>query len=164
MLLGAWHRGASMSGTADDNDWASDQAGRFWAGGVATALVAALIAAAGYAIASGVLGIEVWVPDADGVLGWSQDLFYGVGAAVVALVCAAVLYLLLLAVPRPLTYFRWIMGLIGVTVVAAPFATDVPLASQVTTAVVATVVVVAIATLLTGVSERLRRTSVRRTS
>ena len=47
----------------------SVNAGRLWAGGVATAVVAALVVVAGVFIARGILGIPVLAPAAAGSLG-----------------------------------------------------------------------------------------------
>jgi hypothetical protein len=63
-------------------------AGRLWAGGVATAVVAALVVVAGVYIARGILGIPVLAPRAAGSLGSSTT-------AVINLVaCVAVISLL----------------------------------------------------------------------
>jgi hypothetical protein len=51
-------------------------AGRLWAGGVATAIVAALVVVAGVYIARGILGIPVLAPRAAGSLGSSTTVVY----------------------------------------------------------------------------------------
>jgi Protein of unknown function (DUF1269) len=56
-------------------------AGRLWAGGVATAIVAALVVVAGVYIARGILGIPVLAPRAAGSLGSSTTAVYTAVAA-----------------------------------------------------------------------------------
>lgn len=122
-------------------------AGRLWAAGLATAAVAGLVALAGSAVTRAVLDVPLLTADpAD--LGWSAAATYAAGAALLALVLTGVLHLLLAAVPRPVAYFGWIVTLVGVVLVVLPFAVVAPRASQVATAVVSGLVVVAIGSLL----------------
>lgn len=131
--------------------------GQFWAGGLATALVAALVALAGRLVAEGLLGVELLPAGETGVLAWSESVSYATGAAALAILATALAHLLVLAVPRPLAFFEWVMGLVGLVLVAAPFAADAPVADRVATAVVAAVVVVAVASLISGLLVMLRR-------
>src|SRR3984885_11863480 len=96
-------------------------AGRLWAGGVATAVVAALVVIAGVYIARSILGIAVLAPKAAGSLGSSTTAVYAAVAAAGALLATGLLHVLLLETPRPVTFFVWITGLADVIVVAAPF-------------------------------------------
>ena len=79
-------------------------AGRLWAGGVATAFVAALAVLAGVLITRGVLGIPVLAPKAASDFGDSSTAVYAGLAAGVALLATALLHVLLLGTPRPLWY------------------------------------------------------------
>src|ERR1700742_1936603 len=58
---------------------------RLWLGGVATAVVAALIVVVGVVIARGILGISVLAPATAGDLGTSATAVYAVFAAACAL-------------------------------------------------------------------------------
>ena len=128
-----------------------------WAGGVATAVVAALVAAVG-AVVSKVIVDAGMLPAGDrGVLGWSKELSYPAGAAVLALVATAVLHLLLVGVPQPMRFFNWLMALVAVLLAVAPFAYEAERASQIATAVVGVVTVIAIRTLLAGAARRAMR-------
>ena len=123
-------------------------AGRLWAGGVATALVAAL---AGVLITRGVLGIPVLAPKAASDFGESSTAVYAGLAAGCALLATALLHVLLLGTPRPFMFFAWITGLADVVAAAAPFTQPAPLASKIFTAIINIVVGVAVISLLSGV-------------
>jgi Family of unknown function (DUF6069) len=132
-------------------------AGRLWAGGVATAVVAALVVIAGVYIARSILGIAVLAPKAAGSLGSSTTAVYAAVAAAGALLATGLLHVLLLETPRPLSFFTWITALAVVILVAAPFSQPAPLASKVFTAIINLVAGVAVISLLSGVA----RTAVR---
>ena len=104
-------------------------AGRLWAGGVATALVAALAVLAGVLITRGVLGIPVLAPKAASDFGDSSTAVYAGLAAGCALLATALLHVLLLGTPRPFMFFAWITGLANVVAAAAPFTQPAPLAA-----------------------------------
>jgi hypothetical protein len=125
---------------------------RLWLGGVATAVVAALIVVVGVVIARGVLGISVLAPATAGDLGTSATAVYAVFAAACALLATGVLNLLLLGAPRPLAFFTWITALATVLAVATPFSQGAPLSSKVFTALINLIVGVAVISLLNGVA------------
>jgi Family of unknown function (DUF6069) len=125
---------------------------RLWLGGVATAVVAALIVVVGVIIARGILGISVLAPATAGDLGTSATAVYAVFAAACALAATGVLNLLLLGAPRPLAFFTWITALAGVLAVATPFSQGAPLSSKVFTALINLLVAVAVISLLNGVA------------
>jgi hypothetical protein len=133
---------------------------QFWAGGVATAVVAALIALVGILVCRWALGIPILAPASDGTWGDAHTGEYVLVAACVALVATGLLYLLVLAAPEPDTFFRWIMGLATLAAVVYPFSTSAPLEQKAATAVVNLVLGVAIISLLTGVASRAIRRSV----
>jgi hypothetical protein len=132
---------------------------QFWAGGVAPAVVAALIALVGILVCRWALGIPILAPASDGTWGNAHTSEYVLVAACIALVATGLLYLLVLAAPEPGTFFRWIMGLATLAAVVYPFSTDAPLEQKTATAVVNLVLGVAITTLLTGVASRAIRRS-----
>lgn len=122
-------------------------ASRLWAAGCATAAVAGLIALAGSAVSQAVLDVPL-VATGIADRGWSTTATVVAGAVTMALVLTGVLHALLAAVPRPVAYFEWIVALLAVVVVAVPFASDAPRGSQVATAVVSGLVMIAIGSLL----------------
>jgi len=133
---------------------------QFWAGGVATAVVAALIALVGILVCRWALSIPILAPASDGDWGDAHTGEYVLVAACIALVATGLLYLLVLAAPEPDTFFRWIMGLATLAAVVYPFSTSAPLGQKAATAVVNLVLGVAIISLLTGVASRaVRRTA-----
>ena len=125
-------------------------ASRLWAGGIATAVVAALVVIAGVFIARHILDIAVLAPKAAGDFGSGSTVVYAAVAAAAALLATALLHVLLLGAPRPLTFFAWITGLADVIAVAAPFAQAGALSGKVFTAVINLVAGIAIISLLSG--------------
>jgi hypothetical protein len=133
------------------------RAGRLWGGGVAAAVVAALVAVVGYLIGEVILDIDL-IPTAE-LIGGSGDADsvlaqYIVVGVVAALAATALLHVLLLTTPRPFTFFGWIMTLITVAAAVLPFATDRDVDSKVVTAAVLVVLGAAIASLVSGVGMR----------
>jgi len=132
-------------------------AGRLWAGGVATAVVAALAVVAGVLITRGVLDIKVLAPNTGGSWGDQTTAVYAGLAAGSALVATALLHALLLGTPHPLAFFGWITGLGVVVSAAAPFTQPATLDSKVFTAIINVIVGVAVITLLSGVGRSAAR-------
>ena len=134
--------------------------GRFWAGAVATAIVAALIALVGILICRWTLNIPILAPAGDGAWGDAHTGEYVLVAALVALVAAGLLYLLVLSTPQPTVFFRWIIGLVTLIAVVYPFSSGAPLEQKFATAIVNLVVGVAIGSLLLATAGRaIRRTA-----
>jgi Family of unknown function (DUF6069) len=125
--------------------------GRLWAGGLATAVVAALAAAVGVLIATGLFDVEVLTPP--GFTG-SDVANYAIAAGIAALLATALIHLLIVAAPRPFAYFRWIIGLLIVAATLVPFASSATLATKVASATINLVVGIAIASLTTGIATR----------
>jgi hypothetical protein len=69
-----------------------------------------------------------------------------------ALVATALVHLLLLSTPRPLTLFGWIVGLVTTLAVVYPFST--PLSAKVATALVDLVLGIVIGSLVSTVASR----------
>jgi Family of unknown function (DUF6069) len=127
---------------------------QFWAGAVATAVVAALIALVGILICRWTLGIPILAPAGAGAWGNAHTGEYVLLAAIIAMVAGAVLYLLVLGTPQPGMFFDWIMGLATLAAVVYPFSTGAPLDQKAATAVVNLVLGIAITSLLTAVAAR----------
>jgi hypothetical protein len=133
-------------------------AGRLWTGGLATALVAALIAVVGVLIARGLFDIPVLAPEREGALGDSTTARLAVLAAVAALAATGLMHLLLVSTPRPFRFFTWIISLLTLLAVLAPFMTTAKLATQVATAAIGLVIGLAIGSLVLGTA----RSAIRR--
>ncbi len=129
-------------------------AGRLWGGGVATGLVAALIAVVGVVICDKVLDLDLVQPAALVPIGDSFALSYAVTAFILALVATGLAHLLAVTTPRPRSFFRWIVGLATLAAVALPFAQTGDPASKIGTAVINLAIGVAIGSLLTAVLSR----------
>lgn len=132
-------------------------AGRLWAGGLAAAVIAALIAIVGILVARGIFDVAVMAPQGDGAWGDADTSRYALAAAVAALVATGVIHLLILFVPRYATFFAWIMMLATAVAVLAPFALDVETSAQVATALINLILGIAIGSLVSGVA----RTAIR---
>jgi hypothetical protein len=131
---------------------------QLWAGGAATAVVAALIALVGVVVCRWLFNIPLLSPKSQGTYGNAHTTTVVLVAAAAALLATGLLHLLLVATPRPLTFFSWIVGLITLLFVLFPFSTSAPLSQKIATAAVDLVIGFAIGSLLNGVGARsLRR-------
>ena len=139
-----------MSNTA--NSSAVDSA-RLWAGGAATAVVAALVALVGVLAWEEMLGVDMVRPPLIPV-GDSFGLRYAVTAAVLALVATALAHLLVVTTPRPRSFFSWIVGLATLVGVVLPFTLEGSGTGRVATAVTDLLIGVAVLSLLTSVMAR----------
>jgi hypothetical protein len=136
------------------------EVGRYWAGALATMLVAALIGLTADIILEEVLDLEIH-SQVD-LLGAGSDITaWALVGALFALVAAIVLYLLVLTTPRPSSFFAWVIGLATVVLAALPFADRAELVPAILAAIVWIVIGSAVWSLLTGT---LSRTLVRRTT
>jgi Family of unknown function (DUF6069) len=144
------------------SDRPSVDAGRLWAGGIATAIVACLVGLVGVLIARWLLGIALLAPTRDGAYGDVHTTGLLLGIAAASLIATLLMHLLLLSTPRPLAFFGWIIGLATVLAVVITFSTAAPLDAKVATAVVVVVLGISIGTLLSGVGARSVRVRVTR--
>ena len=136
---------------------------QLWSGGVATAVVAGLIALVGILVCRWLFKIPILSPQREGAWGNASTAGYVFAAAAVALAATALMYLLLVSTPYPRVFFGWIIGLATVVAVVFPFSTTAPVSQKVATAVVNLVLGVAIWSLIVEVSTRAtRRRVVRR--
>jgi hypothetical protein len=133
-------------------------AGRLWTGGVATALVAALVALVGVLIARGLFEVPVLAPTDEGTLGNASTFRLAAFAAAAALLATGLLHLLLLSTPQPRRFFTWIITLATIAAALAPFLSDADLDEKVATSAITLVVGVAIGSLLSGVARSAVRT------
>ncbi|MFC3994719.1 DUF6069 family protein [Nocardiopsis sediminis] len=124
---------------------------RLWSGGLATAVVAGLIALVGMLLIRGVLGVAVLAPHDAGVLGGVVVGGYALMAAVAALAATGLLHALLLTAPRPATFFGWIVGLATLVAAVGPVTQDAPAGGQIATGIVNAVTGLVITSLLGGV-------------
>jgi len=136
---------------------------QLWAGGLATAIVAALIALVGVLGCRWLFNVPILAPRRDGAYGDVATTGLVLAAAAAALLATAVCHLLLLTTPRPLMFFNWIVALATLVVVVYPFSTSAPTSQKLATAVVDLVIGIAIGSLINGVAARaVRRRAVRR--
>lgn len=126
--------------------------GVLWAGGLATAVVAALVVVVGVLLVRGVLNIAVLAPSGRGTYGDTSTTSYALVAAAAAIVATAVLHLLLLAVPKPVAFFGWIASLATAVAVLLPLTMTNPLESALATAAINLVAGVSIVSLLAAVA------------
>src|SRR3954464_7000388 len=95
-------------------------AGRLWAGGAATAVVAALVALVGVLVCQNVFDVVMVRPPLIPI-GTSFAVRYAITAAALAIVAAALGHLLALTTPRPRSFFTWILGLATLAGGVLPF-------------------------------------------
>jgi hypothetical protein len=134
-------------------------AARLWTGGLATALVAALVAVVGVPIARGLFDVPVLAPTGEGALGNANTARLAMLAAVAALLATGLMHLLLLSTPRPFRFFTWIISLLTLVAVLTPFMTDAKLATKVASAAIGLVIGMAIGSLVSGAARSATRPS-----
>ena len=130
---------------------------QLWAGGVATAVVAALIALVGVVVCRWLFNIPLLSPSHDGAYGDAHTTTVMLVAAAAALLATGLAHLLLVATPRPMLFFTWIVGLVTLLLVLFPFSTSAPLSQKIATAAVDLVIGIAIGSLINGVAARATR-------
>ncbi|MTD54903.1 DUF6069 family protein [Amycolatopsis pithecellobii] len=135
---------------------------RLWAGGVATAIVAALVAIVGILIARGLAGVAILAPKGSGLWGNANTATYAIVSALVALAATGLLHLLSVATPRPATFFGWIMVLVTLIAVVLPLSLPVALDTKIATGLLNLVIGLTITSLLvTTAGSALRRAGTR---
>ena len=134
-------------------------AARLWTGGLATTLVAALVAVVGVLIARGLFDVPVLAPAREGALGNTTTARLAILAAVAALLATGLMHLLLVSTPRPFRFFTWIISLLTLLAVLAPFMTDAELATKVATGAIGLVIGIAIGSLVSGAGRSATRLS-----
>ena len=132
-----------------------------WSGGVATAVVAALIALVGILVCRWLFKIPILSPQRDGAWGDASTAGYALASAAIALAATGMMHLLLLAAPYPRVFFGWIIALATVIAVVYPFSTTAPLSQKLATAAVNLILGIAIWSLVTEVSRRAGRRVIR---
>ncbi len=145
---------APIPDTGPEPDRPRVDAGKLWPGGIATAVVAALIALVGVLVCRWLFNVPLLSPRSDGAYGDVHTTDLVLVAAAAALLATGLAHLLLLSTPRPLTFFGWIIGLATVLAVLLPFSTAAPLDAKLATAAVDLVLGIAIGTLVSGVADR----------
>lgn len=125
--------------------------GKLWAGGIGTAVVAALLVVVAIMLVRGVLGIAILAPEGAGAYGTVSTTSYALAAAGAALLATALLMVLLLAMPSPLTFFTWICLLVTAVAVILPFTLVADMDAKIATAVINLLVGLCITTMLSSV-------------
>ncbi|KQR10515.1 DUF6069 family protein [Cellulomonas sp. Leaf334] len=133
----------------------SVDAGRYWAGVVATALVTALIGLVGVLIVDQILDIELVVKDIFGTE--STGAAFVVGGVLSSVLAGGLLHVLVLSTPKPRAFFGWIMFLATLTAALLPLTWTDVLESSIASGLVNAVIGIAIWTLLLGVLSRTLR-------
>ncbi|GAA3611315.1 hypothetical protein GCM10022419_115400 [Nonomuraea rosea] len=106
---------------------------RLWGGGLATALVAALVAWVAVLVSQAVLNVDLLTPPNRGLTGASGTVLYVFSAGMGALIATLILQIMVTLTPRPLAYFGWIIGLITVAFSVLPFTVEAHVVNQVAT-------------------------------
>jgi hypothetical protein len=124
-----------------------------WAGGAASAVVAALVAVVGVILCEDVLGLHM-VPPPLLPIGWSLAVQYAITSAVLALAATGLAHLLTMTTPRPESFLSWIVGLATVVGVALSLAGSGSRADRFATALVDLVIGLCILALVRSVLVR----------
>lgn len=127
-------------------------AARLWAGGAATAVVAALTAVVAILLVRGLLDIPVLAPEGHGVWGNASTPTYALVTGAIALAATGLLQLLAATTPSYLRFFGWIMTLATAVAVIVPLSLVASLESRIATAAINLVLGLAITFALSGVA------------
>ena len=127
-------------------------AGRYWAGVAATAVVAALVGVVGVVVFERIFDIALANKDPFGT-GSSMGA-YVVGAVATTLVAALLLQVLVLSTPEPSTFFGWIMGLGTLVAALLPLTWTDDTTAALCSGLVNLLIGIAVWSLLTGVLAR----------
>lgn len=130
---------------------------RLWAGGVATAIVAAGIAFVGVLIIGNIFDVGIQTAGRSGALVDDAVTIIPIAAGLAALAATALLHLLLLTTPRPATFFSALCFLVLVVLVLQVFLADGSWIDHIATAILYAGIGIAVVAMLSGVS----RTAVR---
>ena len=133
----------------------SVDAGRYWAGVVATALVTALIGLVGVLIVDQILDIELVVRDIVGT--GSTGAAFVVGGVLASIAAGGLLQLLVMSTPKPRAFFGWIMFLATLTAALLPLTWTDVLESAIASGLVNALIGIAIWSLMIGVLSRTLR-------
>lgn len=109
---------------------------KLWSGGVATAIVATLVAFVGLLVARGIFRVPVLAPMGAGLAGDATTVGLCSLVALSALVGTGLMHLLLLTTPKPEMFFTAIAGLVTLAVALQPFTTGIDLAVKIATMLV----------------------------
>jgi hypothetical protein len=127
---------------------------RYWVGAGITAVIAALVSLIALVVAQGIVHVPV-------VLGNNSvhAAVYGLSAAGIALVAAALFDGMLQVAPRPLTYYSWLGAIVTVLATLLPFTSSAGLHSQIALALTNFAVGVVITLLVPVAASNARRRS-----
>ncbi|MEW2506101.1 DUF6069 family protein [Amycolatopsis sp. CA-161197] len=131
-------------------------AARLWAGGVATAVVAALVAIVGLLIARGIFDVPVLAPKGEGAWGSASTTTYALAAAAAALLATGLMHLLSIATPAPSQFFGWIMVLVTLIAVVLPLTLTVEPSAKYATAAINLVIGLVIAIVVNSMAANAR--------
>jgi Family of unknown function (DUF6069) len=126
---------------------------RLWGGGLATAVVAALVAAVGVLVCRDLLHVKLVEPPLLKI----TDSFagnYAITAFVAALLATGLAHLLSVVTPRPRIFFGWIVALVTVVTMVLPFTLDGNIKGKICAALINMVIGLCIASLLSAVLSR----------
>ena len=126
---------------------------RLWGGGLATAVVAALVAVVGVLVCRDLLHVKLVEPPLLRITS-SFAANYAITAFVLALAATGLAHLLSVVTPRPRVFFGWIVALFTVATMVLPFALEGSMEGKICAAVINMVIGLCIASLLSAVLSR----------
>ena len=130
---------------------------KLWAGGAASALVAALVALTGVLACRWLFSLSVLAPHQDGAYGDVHTTALILIAAAAALAATGLVHLLMVSTLRPRLFFGWIVSLVTTLAVIFPFSTTAGLDAKFATALVSLAIGVTVGALVGGVAARSAR-------
>jgi hypothetical protein len=123
---------------------------RLWAGGMASAVVAALVGLVGVLVVQVLVQVVPAAGHAGGAFSAAATTTLCLTAAGAALATTGLVHLLVVSTPRPLAYLGWIVGLVTAAAAVLPLVGGAPLAMAAAEGVINLVIGLAIGSLVAG--------------
>jgi hypothetical protein len=125
-------------------------AARLWSGGLASAVVAALVGLVGMLVVRVLLQVAPSVAHDAAMFGASATVLLCLTAAGAALAATGLAHLLVISTPRPLAYLGWIVGLATAVAAVLPLVGGLPLATSAAEGAIRLVIGLAVGSLVAG--------------
>jgi hypothetical protein len=124
--------------------------GRLWSGGLMAGVVGGGVVLVGFLIVRGILDIPLLV-ERNGALVSASTWWYAFGAFLSGAAATGLLHALLLTVPDPYRFFRWIVGLAVAVSALVPWTVHTERPSQLAMSVINLVAGICIGSIVDGV-------------
>jgi hypothetical protein len=131
-------------------------AARLWSGGLMAGVVGGGVVLVGFLVVRGILDIPLLV-ERNGALVTASTWWYAFGAFLSGAAATGLLHALLVTVPDPYRFFRWIVGLAVAVSALVPWTLDTARPSQLAMSLINLVVGICVGSIVNGVGRKSAR-------